>query len=492
VTSSSPPEVPPTDPPSASVEAKLRARLGELEVENQALREQLRALQGPPASDSIPPIAIPPDALSPLSLKAPPYEGPSSEGSETSRAWSSSDGTPVPSFSFTPDHATVLVVDDASDLRRFVAHVLRQRYRVITASDGVEGLKKIREEHPDLVVSDVRMERMDGIELCRAIRGDPGLARTPVILLSAVEDFSRKIEGLLQGADDYLVKPFNASELLTRARNLIRLHHQERELVNALRALEERERILSEDLRQAREFQQSILPTPPRVPGLSVDVLYRPLGAVGGDIYDIQALEDGRLRVFLADATGHGVQASLTTMLIKSEYEAAKRDDASPAEVLSRLNDRIALTYPALGVRFTAACFEVDKKQRRVLFSTGAHPAPLLLHNGYGRELESDGPFLGLESGVTFRLHEAPFGPGDRFYLYTDGLTDEWNALGEEFGDERLRQTLEAAADQGALAGTFVYDQVSQFIEGGADQYDDMTLLGVWWGQPPGYDKEKQ
>ena len=228
----------------------------------------------------------------------------------------------------------------------------------------------------------------------------------------------------------------------------------------------------------------------PRSHRPAIDMLLAEL--VRGDIYDLQALDGGRLRVFLADAAGHGVQASLTTMLIKSEYESSKRNDAPPAEVLARLNDRIARTYSSLGMRFTAACFEIDMRQRRVRYASGAHPAPMLVHHGHASELEASGPFLGLMSGVGFEQFEAPFGPGDRLYLYTDGITEEWNAAGDDFGEERLRQALERAAEQGALAGSIVYDDVSRFIEGGTAQYDDMTLVGVWWGQPSGYDKERQ
>ncbi len=404
----------------------------------------------------------------------------------------SSSGNARSALSFEPEDATVLVVDDVADMRRFLAHVLGRRYRVALARDGIEGLERARELRPTLILSDVTMPRSSGYELCAAIRSDPALARTPFILLSARADIARKLEGLEHGADDYLTKPFHASELLARVRNQIRIHHQERGLMEALRALEERDRSLTEDLQQAREFQRSILPPALEPPGLTLDILYQPQALVGGDLYDIQILDEHRIRGFLADATGHGVQASLTTMLIKSGYEAAKRDDASPSEILARLNDRIAGTYSSLGLRFTGVCFEIDRLRRRVRYAVGAHPAPLLVHHGHARELDGEGPFLGLLPGSTFPLQEAPFGPGDRFYLYTDGLTEEWDPRGESFGEGRLQHAIEQASDQGALAGPFVYDAVSRFISGSGDQYDDMTLLGVWWGQPPRDNKERR
>jgi sigma-B regulation protein RsbU (phosphoserine phosphatase) len=391
---------------------------------------------------------------------------------------------------FQTDGSTVLVVDDVADMRRFVAHVLGKRYRVILARDGADGLAKAREHRPDLIVSDVMMPRMNGYQLCQAIRRDPELDRTPLILLSAKADLAQKLAGLEQGADDYLVKPFNADELLTRVRNLIRIHHQERELLNAFRALEERDLLLTDELTQAKEFQQSILPQPPAVAGLTIETLYEPLELVGGDLYDIEAVSPDRVRLLLCDATGHGMRAALTTMLIKSEYEFLKEPSVGPAALLAALNDRIANAYGRLGVRFTAACVELDRASRMLRYAVAAHPAPVLVHHGQARELHGGGAFLGLVPGMTFEEHSQPFGVGDRVYLYTDGVTDEWSPGGEAFGEARLFAAIEEAATRGALGAPIVYDHVCRHIEHGHPQYDDLTLLGVWWGYPPGDEKE--
>jgi signal transduction histidine kinase/serine phosphatase RsbU (regulator of sigma subunit) len=400
----------------------------------------------------------------------------------------------APSSSHGSDQgALVLVVDDIRDMRRFLSQLLGKRYRVETARDGLEGLSKARELHPDVIVSDVMMPRMTGYEFCSAIRGDPELSRTPFILLSAKAELARKLEGLEHGADDYLVKPFNASELLMRVRNLIRLHHQERELLNALRELEERDGIITEELQQACEFQQSILHAPPRVPGFEIEVLYRPLELVGGDIYDVEVSADGRIRLFIADATGHGVKASLTTMLIKSEYEFEKRRDAPPGLLLQRLSARVASGYGRLGVHFTAACVEIDPARRTLTCASAAHPPGIVVQQGRPSELPTGGTFMGLVPDAEFPEHERPFEPGDSLYLYTDGVLDEWSAEGDPFGERRLLQAIEEASAEGALAGGLVYDRLDAFIGEGRPQYDDMTLIGLLWGAaPPGHPEETQ
>lgn len=128
------------------------------------------------------------------------------------------------------DRATVLVVDDNADIRDYLTTCLSPIYNVLQASDGAIGLELAQRYQPDLVISDIMMPGVDGYQLCRAIREDEKLNRTPVIFLTAKASEDMKLEGLNVGADDYLAKPFSTRELLARSRNLIKLRRQEREL----------------------------------------------------------------------------------------------------------------------------------------------------------------------------------------------------------------------------------------------------------------------
>ncbi len=116
----------------------------------------------------------------------------------------------------------VLLADDNADLREYARRLLSEHYAVHVAADGQAALDTARELHPDLIVSDVMMPRLDGFGLIRAVREDPQLRAVPIILLSARAGEEARIEGLDRGADDYLVKPFSARELLVRAGTLIR------------------------------------------------------------------------------------------------------------------------------------------------------------------------------------------------------------------------------------------------------------------------------
>jgi signal transduction histidine kinase len=132
----------------------------------------------------------------------------------------------------------ILIVEDNHDMREFIAFQLQGEYRVLKATNGVEGIRVAFEALPDLIVSDVMMPEKDGYQLCREIRTDSRTMHIPIILLTARADMAMKIEGLEYGADDYLTKPFNAQELRAKIKSLLALRGLEREVQQRNEALE--------------------------------------------------------------------------------------------------------------------------------------------------------------------------------------------------------------------------------------------------------------
>lgn len=117
----------------------------------------------------------------------------------------------------------ILVVEDERDMAELIALRLgREGYKVEHAYDGPEGLSKIRSERPDLVLLDIFLPRMSGIEVLREVRQDPRVSLTPIILVTAKGEETDVIVGLQLGADDYIAKPFNSSLLLARMEALLR------------------------------------------------------------------------------------------------------------------------------------------------------------------------------------------------------------------------------------------------------------------------------
>ena len=111
---------------------------------------------------------------------------------------------------------TVLLVEDNDELLQILKELFEPFYKIICAHDGKEGLSRIYESSPDLVISDVMMPEMTGTEMCLQIKNNIDLCHIPVILLTALNSTEQNIEGLSRGADDYITKPFEMKELLAR------------------------------------------------------------------------------------------------------------------------------------------------------------------------------------------------------------------------------------------------------------------------------------
>ena len=242
--------------------------------------------------------------------------------------------------------------------------------------------------------------------------------------------------------------------------------------------IEARDAKILEDLQKARAFQRAILAEPHSVANVDIDIAYRPLHEVGGDVFDVAVLDGNRLRVFVADATGHGVQAALATMLIKSAYDAVGDEASGPADLLRRLDHRIASRYRALDVVFTAAVADIDLSSRVVRHASGAHPSPLLVSSQSVRELPSGGALLGVRPGIEFPEHESRLADGEGLYLVTDGLAEARRGAGEFFGDERLHASLVEAHSLRRDPCDAVIARIDSWLKPQPPS-DDMTLVAI-------------
>ena len=167
----------------------------------------------------------------------------------------------------------LLIVEDNSDVRNYIKNNLNKDYRILEAVDGEDGWNKSVEQIPDLIVSDVMMPRMDGFKLCEKLKSDERTSHIPIILLTAKAATQDKIEGYEIGADDYIMKPFETSELNARIRNLIKQRERLHEHFKKLGIIEfEEQKITSLD----KKFLQKVFETINRNisdPMLGVDLL---------------------------------------------------------------------------------------------------------------------------------------------------------------------------------------------------------------------------
>ena len=117
----------------------------------------------------------------------------------------------------------ILIIDDSQFMTNLISEILSAAgYDVITAADGYQGLEKVKTEKPDLVILDIVMPGINGFEVCKILRSDDSNNLMPIIMLTAQENEDDKLTGLELGADDYITKPFNQRELVSRVRNTLR------------------------------------------------------------------------------------------------------------------------------------------------------------------------------------------------------------------------------------------------------------------------------
>jgi signal transduction histidine kinase/DNA-binding response OmpR family regulator len=208
--------------------------------------------------------------------------------------WHTADATVLPTLGSrepssvteaAPTRDVIVVADDNADMRQYLRHLLSGRYEVHAASDGAQALDAARRVRPSLLLADVMMPQLDGFSLLRAVRDDAAIASMPIILLSARAGEESRVEGLQAGADDYLVKPFTARELLARVEAHLKLANLRRDTAER----EERLRMEAELERQRLHASEELLAETSR--------LYRELQQREGEI---RALKDQLQRENLA------------------------------------------------------------------------------------------------------------------------------------------------------------------------------------------------
>jgi sigma-B regulation protein RsbU (phosphoserine phosphatase) len=279
-------------------------------------------------------------------------------------------------------------------------------------------------------------------------------------------------------ADKRKLQEFNQALELRVAERTKELADRNGQLADLLAALRDKEQRIIGDLEQARAFQQSILPTLPSTLKAAIHAYFRPLELVGGDIYDVCERSDDVLRIFMADATGHGVQAAMRTIVLKAEYDRLKYEIGNPAALLETFNRNLVTLYSRSEMLCTACCIDVivNDHGARVRYANAAQPPLLRLSGGQTQEINSEGPFIGLYKDAEVSLSEFDLASGERLVVYTDGLCDQPNASGSTFD---LAAELRAHA---SLPLSSLFDRIVadfDLFRGECTTADDITLVGI-------------
>jgi sigma-B regulation protein RsbU (phosphoserine phosphatase) len=239
---------------------------------------------------------------------------------------------------------------------------------------------------------------------------------------------------------------------------------------------------IEHEIQTARRIQSAILPQQvPQVSGLDIAVRYIPTTTVAGDFYDFLVLDQTHLGILVADVSGHGVPAALIASMVKASYTTQTLNASNPARILSEMNQAL-LSNPE-GQFITAACLYVDIEKRKMVYAGAGHPPLYIWRRSEGQYLEfaNNGLIMGPFPEASYENAEMALKPGDRFILYTDGITETMNASGDLFGEERLKEFIRTHADLpvGAFAEAFIESLLAWSGKKTKALDDDLTLIVV-------------
>lgn len=239
-------------------------------------------------------------------------------------------------------------------------------------------------------------------------------------------------------------------------------------------------RKIKKDLALAKRVQDSILPKNlEKIKPLSIVTFYSPMDEVGGDFFDIVEINERKIRIFLADATGHGTQGALITMAIKSEYETLKKSSLNTAEIMEKMNNEFLRKFVSVNAFFTCILVDIDPIGGKLTFTAAGHPPQILIQEKEIVKLSSSGKLIGVKENVVYKEMEMEFRKGNKLFLYSDGIFEEFNFVRNEFGEEKLWGILKDHSNSSVgEALNSVVQQVDDFI-GSLPQEDDMTFIGV-------------
>jgi len=367
----------------------------------------------------------------------------------------------------------ILIVDDVRANVDVLVEALRNESKLSVALNGESALRSVEKNPPDLVLLDIMMPDIDGYEVCRRIRANPASREIPVMFLSALEDVKNKAQGFEAGGNDYLTKPFELLEVKARVRSLLEAKAYSDSV---------KEKIASE-LRIAKEIQLGILPaditTVGSQAGLDVHALLEPAKEVGGDLYEVLQTEDGKLVIVLGDVSGKGIPASLFMAVTMTLVRTLARSAGDPGTLLRQVNDALARQNPR-NMFVTVFCALYDPQSHELTYASAGHPPPVRIHQDAAEFLAlKPGMVAGVFPGLTAENQSVTLQPGDAIVTYTDGVNEAFDAAGEMFGDDRLRQDLDhTGLTQAAELTAHLLDAVRQHA-GEHPQSDDIAILTV-------------
>ncbi|HNH10721.1 MAG TPA: PP2C family protein-serine/threonine phosphatase, partial [Leptospiraceae bacterium] len=212
---------------------------------------------------------------------------------------------------------------------------------------------------------------------------------------------------------------------------------------------------------------------------LEIFPYYSAMSEVGGDFYGVSIVSQNHYRIFLADVTGHGIQAALITMAVKGIYDDIRKFELSPSEILDIFNDEFFEKYQSLNSLLTCIFVDIYPNERKIQYASAGHPPCILLSEGEIHLLEKTGRMIGIKKANMYRTVEMPFSENDRILLFSDGIYEQFDSEGKEFGEDRLRELIQKTSNLRLKSSIeAVISDLNLFL-GRQEKQDDITILGI-------------
>ena len=369
----------------------------------------------------------------------------------------------------------ILVVDDDSLIRDIIGMVLEEQgYVIQKAGNGAEAIIKHQEDPVDLIVSDMNMPEVDGLELIKSLRGkgDP----VPVIILTGNSEIATAIDALNSGASDYLLKDENIQDTITISVEKVLEKHRLLEQNKQLMAdLARKNDLLEKDKLLAQKVQKNILPRDLRFPSFDVATFYQPSDKIGGDFFDAWEA-NGKINLVIADVSGHSTSSALIMAVCKGIIRSIGQAETDPRKIVASANRMLCDVLTDSGMFLSLVYGIIDREKDELQLLSAGHN-PVFLYDGKEtRAIESMGPVIGWDPDDDWEVETFVFASGTGLFMYTDGITEAKDRDGEEFGEGRVQQLIQA---------DLIPDQLIEKIFSAAQAFchgefpDDLTMFSI-------------
>ncbi len=394
----------------------------------------------------------------------------------------------VTSLNPAPRTVTVLLIDDQPIIGEAVRRMLLGEEGIAFhfCKDATAALQTATEVEPTVILQDLLMPEIEGLELVRRFRADERFQNVPIIVLSTKEEAAIKAESFAVGANDYIVKLPDRIELLARLRYHSRGYTALLERNEAFDALKASQQVLANDLATAAHYVRSLLPPPQQIESIQADWRFIPSAELGGDAFGYHKLDDEHVAVYLLDVCGHGVGAALLSVsalnAVRSEA-LPQTDFHDPGAVLAALNKAFPMERQN-DMFFTIWYGVFNTVTRMMRWAGGGHPPALLLPpdgNAKPELLESDGPLIGAVDGLEFDSREILVPQGSRLFVYSDGAFEISRPDGSMWAFEDFLATL-------SLASTGPENRMDKLVthirmlSDRTDFSDDFSMVELFFG----------